>query len=118
MSTRFVLVAYVLSLTACVGAATGQSPRARRVDDHIACVAAARTDGPTPPGAASGCHSIESTSPAWNDAWGLSLCGPCNFSYDDAVTRRERAHGHPHDCCYRARSPGPPPPLPSGGAHS
>lgn len=115
MTMRILLVAFLALLGGCASAASGQATGARRVDER-ACVAAARTDGDTPAGAAAGCRSITVTSPAWSDVWDLHLCGPCNFAYDDATTRRERAAGHATDCCYVGRSPGPP--LPAGGPHS
>lgn len=106
----------LLLATGCAASASGQAPRARQVG-HAVCLPAALTSGSAPSGAASGCRAIETSSPGWDDAWNLHLCGPCNFAYDDATTRRERAAGDATACCYEASSP-PPPPLPSGGPRS
>lgn len=107
----------VLFLSACVPQASGQTaPRARTVGEDV-CLDASATRGTAPAGAATGCLGLDLESPGWNAAYELHLCGPCNFSYDDATTRRERSTaGHAHDCCYHARSPGPP--LPPGGPRS
>jgi hypothetical protein len=109
-TTSIAIVAVCASLAAgCVSEANAQAHRARSVDG-CACVLASRTTREAPRGAAAGCRSLDSDAPAWSEAWDLHLCGPCNFSYDDAVTRRVRAAGHADECCYRARSPGPPMP--------
>jgi len=111
--TSIVLAA--LAAAGCVAPGAAQPPSARRVGEDV-CLAASRTSGDATAGAATGCMSLSVDSPGWNDAYELHLCGPCAFSYDDAATRRERANGHAHDCCYHARSPGPP--VPSGGPRS
>jgi len=82
--------------------------RARQVG-HGVCLPASRTGGATPSGAASGCRSIETGGPAWDEVWEMHLCGPCRFAYDAVQTARQRQAGHADACCYEALSPPPPP---------
>lgn len=99
----------------CVAPGAAQHTSARSVGDDV-CLDASRTSGDAPAGAATGCMGLSVDSPGWNEAFDLHVCGPCAFTYDDAATRRERASGHAHDCCYHARSPSPP--VPPGGPRS
>lgn len=73
-----------------------------------ACTTTAHTDGPVPDGAAPGCGRTLAGDGTLDQAYGLGLCGPCAFIYDDGITRSERARGRGEACCYRGESPPPP----------
>lgn len=98
----------------CASAAGAQPPAARRVGGSV-CVAASATVGTPPAGAASGCGGLRPGSPAWQPAVDLHVCTHCEFTYDDATTRTERAtRAHATECCYHATELT----IPAGGPRS
>lgn len=96
------LLALGASLSGCASAVDAQAPAARRVGGSV-CVAASSTIGTPPSGAASGCAGLRPGSSAWQPAVDLHVCTHCEFTYDDATTRAERASPtHATECCYHA----------------
>ena len=113
-----VSLAFLLALGAspagCASAVDAQAPAARRVGGSV-CVAASSTTGAPPPGAASGCAGLRPGTVAWQPAVDLHACTHCEFTYDDATTRAERARpAHATECCYHATEVT----VPAGGPRS